>query len=319
MAVDVHAHLYPLGLPDLARATGDGRWPTLQRDGGRGSIVVNGRVAREIDDLYWSVPRRLELMDRWGITVQVLSPLPLLLPTWSSAGPDGDSAALWCRAVNRGIADAVAAGGGRLLGLGALPVHDLELAGAELAHVRALGLVGVELATEVAGGRTLSDPSLDAVFALLAEQHVPVLVHPVRRGLLGGIPGALEAAVTLPIDTTAALLPRLWPPNETALPAMCVSHGGGTVPWSWPRIRTLAGTPDARLPPCFHVDTAALEHRQIEFVVAELGADRVLFGSDCPATSATAVRTQLANLARLGPDVTAVLSSNAERLFRSSL
>ena len=40
MRIDIHAHLVPLGLPDLAGSSGDSRWPNLLVDGERGRIVA---------------------------------------------------------------------------------------------------------------------------------------------------------------------------------------------------------------------------------------------------------------------------------------
>ena len=310
MRIDVHAHLVPPGLPRQA-AAGDERWPSLVVEGDRGRILVGSRVFRQIDDLYWSVKRRRSLLDAWGVDVQVLSPLPVLLPSWAT----GAEAAAWCQAVNEGMAEAVAAGGPRFRGLGILPVQDHDAAIAELTRVRTLGLVGVELGTAVDDARTIGDPSVEALLAHLAVEDVPVLVHPTRRGVVGALAGVLEPSVGLTTDTTLALLPRLWPPRHSPTPRSCVAHGGGTLPWVWPRIRCLGRRPHEALPPWFHADTATLESGQLEFLVSSIGADHVLFGTDCPAPPDQVVEDQIAVLEDLGPVGIAVLAGNAQRFF----
>jgi aminocarboxymuconate-semialdehyde decarboxylase len=309
--IDVHAHLLPLGLPDLAESTGDPRWPTVVVDGEQGRIVARGTVFRAVDDGYWSVARRLEQLDAWGVDLQVLSPLPVLVPTWSAGRHTAD----WCRAVNDSMADAVAAGGPRFLGLGILPTHDVDAAVAELDHVRALGLVGIELGTAVEGSRSLADRSADELLTYLATEDVAVLLHPVRRGLLGDLPGILAAAVDPTTDTTLALLSRLWSDGGVAMPRSCVVHGGGTVPWVWPRLRTLSGRTHAPIPPWFHVDTAAVDRGQLEYLVGALGVERVMLGTDCPAAPGPAVEDHLAVLGRLGHVGEAILSGNAARFL----
>jgi aminocarboxymuconate-semialdehyde decarboxylase len=310
MRIDVHAHLVPPGLPNFAAAS-DERWPSLVVEGDRGRILVGTRVYREIDDRYWSVARRRALLDAWGIDMQVLSPLPVLLPSWAT----GAEAAAWCHGVNEAMAEAVAAGGPRFRGLGILPVQDHDAAIAELAHIGALGLVGVELGTAVDDGRTIGDPSVDALHARLAADDVPVLVHPTRRVVVGDLAGVLQASVGVTIDTTLALLPRLWPPGGAAAPRACVAHGGGTLPWVWPRLRGLGRQPAAALPPWFHVDTAALDCHQLDYVVRSIGANRLLFGTDCPATPDELVEDQLAVLQQLGDVGVAVLAGNARRFY----
>jgi aminocarboxymuconate-semialdehyde decarboxylase len=295
----------------MAASTGDLRWPTLLVNGEHGRIVANGTVLREVDDQYWSVVRRSELLDAWGVDLQVLSPLPALVPTFWA----GHHTAEWCRAVNDAMAAAVAAGGPQFLGLGILPMHDVDAAVAELDRVRAHGLVGVELATAVEDGRSLADPSVDVLLTYLATENVAVLVHPVRRGLIGDLPGVLEAAVGLTTDTTLALLPRLWPDGGGPMPRSCVAHGGGTVPWIWPRLRTLSGRTCQPIPPWFHVDTAAVDPAQLEYLVRVLGVERIMFGTDCPAAPGAAVENQLVMLGSLGDASEPILSGNAKRFL----
>ena len=38
-AIDVHAHIFPVGLPDLFSETGDPRWPKLVTDSTLGQIM----------------------------------------------------------------------------------------------------------------------------------------------------------------------------------------------------------------------------------------------------------------------------------------
>jgi aminocarboxymuconate-semialdehyde decarboxylase len=266
---------------------------------------------RELTELSWSPVHRLEVMDRWGVDVQLLSPLPLLLPTWAGA----DAAAHWCREVNTQIAEVVADGGDRFRGLGILPTQQVDAALAELDHVRRLGLHGVELATALDRTRTIGDPAADPLLVALRDAGVPVLVHPVRRGLLGDVPAVVDAGVVVPVDTTIALVPRLWPRRDAPMPNACVAHGGGAVPWLWPRLTTVGRDVGVPLPDWFRVDTAALGGRQIEYLLDVVGADRVLFGTDCPAADEGPVASQLEALDLLGPRAHRVLADNAVAHF----
>jgi predicted TIM-barrel fold metal-dependent hydrolase len=143
--VDVHAHLFPSGLPDLAASTGDDRWPVLDRAGDEARVLVRGTAVRRAGRVLWDVPARVAALDAAGVDLQVVSPVPVALVPWAPAGP----AAAWCAALNDGLAAAVAGSGGRLAGLGALPLGpgpDAVAAGiAEARRIRARGLVGAEL------------------------------------------------------------------------------------------------------------------------------------------------------------------------------
>src|SRR5437879_3697268 len=166
MRIDVHAHLLPADLPDWRARTGDARWPALV--GNR--LELAGRPARTVDDGYWSVERRSEVLAGLGIDVQVLSPLPALLPWWAGGG----EAREWCRIVNEATAAAVAAGRGRFLGLGIVPLQDPGLAAAELDSIRDLGLVGVEVGPAVDADRSLAHPGVARIPAGWTDAGRPV-------------------------------------------------------------------------------------------------------------------------------------------------
>lgn len=308
--IDVHTHVFPRGLPVVAPAHGGEAWPSLEVDGPRGQIVVNGRVVREVDDQYWSADRRISLMDDLDIDVQVISPLPLMLPWWASGSRVGD----WCRTVNESVAAMVAEHPCRLVGLGMLPMADVDEAFAELDHIRRLGLAGVEVGTALDGERTCADPSLATLYAKLVADDTPVLIHPVRRGVLAVDPPSLEAAVVAPIDTMQALLPMVWPTAVDG-PRACIAHGGGTLPWTWPRLCSLAGRSGDVLPEWLHVDTAAVSLLQVRYLAEMIGSSRVMFGTDCPAVTPAAIRPLLDSLRGLGRLGAEVLFDNPSRFL----
>jgi aminocarboxymuconate-semialdehyde decarboxylase len=273
MRIDVHAHLLPPDLPDWRRRTGE---------------------TRAVDDSYWSIERRTELLDELGIDVQVLSPLPPLLPWWTG---DATEAREWCRAVNEAIAAAVAAGGGRFRGLGIVPLQDTDLAAAELARIRDLGLVGVEVGTAVDDERTFADASVDGFLAACAAAGLSVLVHPNRPNPYGTMHPALDTGVWRTSDTALVMGERLLrAPDAPAGLRVCLAHGGGSLLWQWPRLTMSTDLP-ADLPGWISVDTAGCTARQVDYLIDAVGADRVLLGTDLPAGRRLAIEEQLAGMA----------------------
>lgn len=280
MLIDVHAHFVP---PLPPERLGDPRWPVLVAPASAADhweLFRNGTLYRRIDASYVSVERRLARLDTVGIDVQVISPLPVLIPSWA----DGVSAAQWCRALNRGIADAVVTSKGRLLGFGILPVQSSELAWEVWNEARQLGLVGVELGTALDAARLVDDPALDPLLESLAADDVPVLVHPNRPHVLGAVGPDLERGLAVPTDTALAFASRLLGDGGPEhMPRTCLSHGGGTLLWEWNRIT--AGASDRRVRPGWlWADTAGCTMPHLQFLEAVLGDDRVVFGSDHPAT-----------------------------------
>src|SRR5215207_586554 len=76
--VDVHTHAIDNELPDLRQAYPRDRWPSVQRTCDTEALLTFGGVPyRRIDHRCWSADARLADMDREGVAVQVLSPIPV--------------------------------------------------------------------------------------------------------------------------------------------------------------------------------------------------------------------------------------------------
>src|SRR4051812_16982617 len=81
--IDAHCHVSPADYPaspgDAARAT----WPCMHRhDDGRQVMMIGDAPFRALDSRSWDVARRIDDMDRDGVALQVLSPMPELLSYW---------------------------------------------------------------------------------------------------------------------------------------------------------------------------------------------------------------------------------------------
>jgi len=84
--IDVHAHFVPPDIPDFASQLGDPRWPVFEPPSDNatgGKLWQNGRVYRVLDEHYSSLEARVGWMTRFGVTKQVVSPLPALLTYWA--------------------------------------------------------------------------------------------------------------------------------------------------------------------------------------------------------------------------------------------
>ncbi|HEX5365370.1 MAG TPA: amidohydrolase family protein [Acidimicrobiales bacterium] len=317
MRIDVHAHLVPADLPDLAARYGDARWPTLARDpGGTGVIRRGGAPYRPVDDRYWSPDRRLEFLDAHGIDRQVVSPLPVLLPHWAPAQAAADS----CRWQNDALARYVAAHPDRFSALGTVPVQHPDAAVAALDQVVELGLAGIEIGTS-AGGGELDDDAHGQLLAAAAERGVAVLVHPLEGEGLGRMGNAVvRFGVGVLADTAIAATSLLLGGalRRHPRPRICLAHGGGAFFWSLPRLAGMlerAVGPDeaaamvAALTGVW-VDTASLGPANLRYLAEVLGRDRMVLGTDFPATADV---DPLEHLAALGwHEDGDVMASNAQ-------
>jgi aminocarboxymuconate-semialdehyde decarboxylase len=285
--IDVHAHVV-VDLPDHAGRLGDKRWPTFVADGDIGHLTRDGQVVRSLPPTAWLAERRLEDLDAAGVDMQVLSPLPPLICDWADRVEGG----AWTRRINHEIAAVVSAEPRRLLGFGTVPLQHPQEAVLVLQDAHAVGLRGVEIGT-TAGPMELDDPALREFFHTAAELDMLIYVHPLILGSEAGwtprISGqAITFGLGMTTDTAIAAAKLVFGGVVEACPQLkiALSHGGGTFAWALPRIARLWDAthdrPVAELVRNVYVDSVVYDPANLAYLVASLGPDKVLFGTDYP-------------------------------------
>ncbi|MGB6456186.1 MAG: amidohydrolase family protein [Streptosporangiaceae bacterium] len=295
MLVDAHAHLLPRDYPPDAPAC----FPQMEPiEDSTDRLLVFGPTRFRARDVFFAAEKRLAAQDASGVDAEVVTPMPPLL---RYDLPLADGLAL-ARHVNEVTVELCAVDPARLIGLGMVPMQDPDLAAAELAAVRELGLAGVEIASNVLGA-SIGDEKFLPFFTEAARLGVAIFVHampaatdrlpPRAMGTyVVGIEGALAAA-SLISGGTAAKCPDL---------RIAFSHAAGGFPlmlpraqyfWggSWneePKVPERAIMPDDGPSPVefarrFYYDSLVFDRRALRFLVDYLGTDRLLVGSDFPA------------------------------------
>jgi aminocarboxymuconate-semialdehyde decarboxylase len=291
--VDVHSHAIACRLPALDEAHPYDRWPSVTRTGERtAEIRVGRRHFRDIDDRCWSPSRRIEDMDREGVAVQVLSPVPITLCHHAPAAGASELA----QAQNDFLAGMVDAAPGRFKALGAVPLQEPTAAVAELRRcVEDLGFLGVEIGTSV-GGRELADPSLEMFFSAAADLDALVFVHPdevlqaprlAPWGLSFGVGIPVETAIAASALLASGLLERFGNLR------VCLAHGGGALAMMLPRIERgwsldlAPAGPRSVLPAGaaarrFYVDSLTYDDAALDLILRRFGENHVMLGTDYP-------------------------------------
>lgn len=261
-------------------------------DGRAGVLEIAGAVAqnphpREI----WDVGLRLADMDRYGVEMQVLSPTVFTFFYQHEPG-----LALACAMLqNEEIARVVKAHRERFIGLGTVPMQAPERAADELTRaMTTLGLRGVMIGSHVMG-RNLDNPALDPFWSTAETAGALVFIHP-HAGAAAERLGSyyLKNLVGLPFETTVAAASLVFGGVLERFPRLkiCLSHAGGFVPYQAGRFRhgwevrpepktRLKGDPETSLDRLFY-DTITHSRPVLEFLIASVGAERVLLGSDYP-------------------------------------
>jgi aminocarboxymuconate-semialdehyde decarboxylase len=291
--IDVHCHVVPARFPSPPGGNPIRGWPSMvASDDCHATVIIDEKPYRTVSDACWVAERRLEEMDRSGIELQALSPMPELFGYWIEATPALDLV----RHVNDAIAALVNEGNGRFVGLGGLPMQDVDLAISELHRlVGELGFRGIEVGSNV-NGVAIGDPRFHPLFEEAEKLGAAVFVHAVRPAGMDRLvgPGPLQQVLGYPTDVglaaasviTGGLL-RKFPDLRIAF-----SHGGGTFASLLPRLEqgysafpALAGLmpePPSVQARRLYVDSLVFDAATLRHLVSIFGEDRVMLGTDYP-------------------------------------
>ena len=292
-AIDTHTHIVPAEFPSYIGRHPNVAWPSMQHTKPcHANVMIAGKVFRSVDNRSWNVTRRIEAMDEAGIERQVLSPMPELLSYWFPP----EDAAVFGDYVNGFIAEMIAAEPNRMVGLGMVPLQDVDLAIKTLeALVQRRGFSGVEIGTHV-NNVPIGDPSLEPFFSAAEDLSASIFVHalhPIGRERLVG-PAALSAALLFPCDVALAASSVVTGGLIARHPKLrlAFSHGGGAFGLLLPRlahmwrttpsIRDLMDEDPRDTARRLYYDTLVYDNDTLAFLVERFGANRLLVGSDYP-------------------------------------
>jgi aminocarboxymuconate-semialdehyde decarboxylase len=293
-SIDVHTHIVPENFPPYAGKGRDVPWPSMaEAQACHRHVMISGKVYRTVSDGCWSVPRRIEDMDRTRVARQALSPMPELLSYWL---PLEDGRTL-IRYLNDQIAAMVERSPERFIGLGAVPLQDVDTALRELDYVvKTLKFSGVEIASHV-NGTSIGDPRFEPFFAAAEEIGAAIFVHALRPAGQDRIVGPFsEQAVCFPGDIALACASMITGGIASRHPRLRIgfSHGGGAMAMLLPRlVHAWNMLPKAReaLPESpavaakrFYYDQLVFDPVAVKFLIERFGASQIFVGSDYPFT-----------------------------------
>lgn len=295
MLLDMHAHVIPGALEPVGRRE-DHRGPRVGPCGDdRARLLENDRMQFRASDAFFSAEARLEAMEASGVDAEVVSPMPPLL----DYGLSGDEGLELCRRVNEFVADLCRTAPERLLGMAMLPLQAPELATAELAAVKDVGLVAVEIASNIAG-RSLHDDSFEDFWAEAERLEVPIFVHAMPADFGGRLPEGLIPVAGFAVGADAALAASAIVTGGVAERhpdlRLAFSHGAGGFPLMLTRAQYFwgktwneepsdegEGVSPAELARRFYYDGLVFDRRALRYLIEMVGHRQVLVGSDFPA------------------------------------
>jgi len=291
-SIDVHTHVVPENFPPYAGSGRDVPWPSMaEAHACHRHVMISGKVYRTVSDGCWSVPRRIEDMNGMRVACQALSPMPELLSYWL---PLADARVL-IRYLNDQIAAMVERAPERFVGLGAVPLQDIDSALAELEYVvKTLKFPGVEIASHV-NGASIGEPKFEPFFAAAEDMGAAIFVHALRPAGQDRIVGPFsEQAVCFPGDIALACASMITGGIAARHPRLRIafSHGGGAMALllprlvhSWnktPKAKELLAESPAVSARRFYYDHVVFDPASLRLLIERFGASQILVGSDYP-------------------------------------
>jgi aminocarboxymuconate-semialdehyde decarboxylase len=325
--IDVHSHIVTPEVLALLEHDGEQHFQTriIERDSERLFLIedtatrpINARILGTDDGA-----ARLQDMDVHGIDREVLSCVPFVM----YPNAEASRALAVAQTHNDSVAALASRKSDRFTGMASVPMQTPPRAALELERARQLGLTGVMIPPSIQG-QALDEPDFEVFWDAAEALDMPVFIHPfeaaptglLARYNLGNLVGNLVdtgmAAAAIICGGVLERHPRL---------RVLLAHTGGTLPTLLGRIDS--GFPRSaemqerlsRLPSTYisqlWLDTIAFNPLLLKSLIALLGVDRFVVGSDYPVGGPPYPVAEVTSLGLAPEDEAEILSRNATRLL----
>ena len=291
--IDIHTHILPENLNEVTNSFSDPRFLRMELiDDQSAMLKKDGEAFRKVDCNCWNHQKRIQECDTTRVDVQVLSTIPVLFSYWAK----DDEGLMLSRFLNDHIAKVVRNAPKRFIGLGTVPMQNIDLAIEEMDRcITELNLPGIEIGSNV-NGRNLSEAEFQPIFEHAEKIGCTIFVHPWEMmGQADMQKYWLPWLVGMPAETPRAICSIIFGGVFEKFPALKIAfaHGGGAFPFTIGRIDhgfhvrpDLCAIDNEKLPSSylkhFYVDSLVHNETALSFLINRLGENQIALGSDYP-------------------------------------
>ncbi len=292
MKIDIHTHIMPEHIPNWVRQFGYGEFIHLEHRNCKACMMKGDKVFREVEDNCFKADMRIKEMNEHNVTVQVLSTIPVLFNYWAKP-KDGLETS---RFFNDHIAETVAANTERFIGIGTVPLQDVDLAIKEMQRcINELKMPGLEIGSNI-NGKNLNEKEFFPFYAEAEKLGCALFVHPWE--MMGETQMQkywLPWLVGMPAETSRAICSMIFGGVFQQFPKLRVAfaHGGGSFPFTVGRIehgfnvRPDLTAVDNNINPRnyldhFWLDSLVHDANALQYLVNLMGENKICLGTDYP-------------------------------------
>lgn len=292
MKIDIHTHIMPEKMPNWVQKFGYGEFIHLEHRNCKACMMKGDKIFREVEENCFRGDVRLKEMDETNVTVQVLSTIPVLFNYWAKP-KDGLETS---RFFNDHIAECVVKKPDRFIGIGTVPLQDVDLAIKEMERcVKELKMPGLETGSNI-NGKNLNDTAFFPFYEAAEKLGCALFVHPWEMmGEKHMQQYWLPWLVGMPAETSRAICSMIFGGVFEKFPKLRVAfaHGGGSFPFTIGRIehgfnvRPDLVAIDNNINPKeyigkFWFDSLVHDKDALDYLLKLAGNEKVCLGSDYP-------------------------------------
>jgi len=287
-------------------------------------MIKGDKLFRVVEENCFKEDIRLKEMDDTDVTVQVLSTIPVLFNYWAKPADGLETS----RFFNDHIAETVSKNPKQFIGLGTVPLQDIDLAIKEMERcVTELKMPGLEIGSNI-NGENLSETKFFPFYEAAEKMGCALFVHPWE--MMGENQTQkywLPWLVGMPAETSRAICSMIFGGVFEKFPKLRVAfaHGGGSFPFTIGRIKhgfdvrpDLVAVDNTISPEQyigkFWVDSLVHDKNAMQYLLDVIGDDKICLGSDYPFPLGEHKPGRLIEKMKLGKKIEKkLLYKNAER------
>ncbi|MBK7692191.1 MAG: amidohydrolase [Bacteroidetes bacterium] len=293
--IDIHTHIMPEKIPNWFQKFGYGEFIHLDPISDKpccARMMKGDKFFREIESNCWEPKDRLIDMDNTAVDVQVLSTIPVLFNYWAKPTHGLETS----RFFNDHIASCVDLFPTKFIGLGTVPLQDIDLAIQEMERcVTELKMPGIEIGSNI-NQINLSDKKFFPFWQAAQELNCSIFIHPWdMMGESDMTKYWLPWLVGMPAETSRAICSIIFGGVLEQFPKLKIAfaHGGGSFPATVGRVEhgfkvrpDLCAIDNAHNPRNylgkFWVDSLVHDKDAFHLLQQTIGNEKICCGSDYP-------------------------------------